>query len=280
MGSQGAKRYYIDVTLTPAVMMTPDGKIQKISHQVMVYHSKGEEIVDYLEGDRSHGYRVPLTRTEDKMEITTEMELTETDVLLTEVTYDVGTGNYKIQVKAKGTDSYGKKFTDENGSLSLSFMAKLPEKQVVLSEEDMKQLGNGNVYGYQAGDAIGYAEYLMRFGGASLCTSVNVKDNASDTYIATKPLIYRGQNKISEDGGSQHAPVQVLERPIKQKIKVFKDVMEGEAIGNFRFKLYLKSNLERLFCGEDGTIVWIDKDGQQVDAERYHQDFPELVQKL
>ena len=203
MGSQGAKRYYIDVTLTPAVMMTPDGKIQKISHQVMVYHSKGEEIVDYLEGDRSHGYRVPLTRTEDKMEITTEMELTETDVLLTEVTYDVGTGNYKIQVKAKGTDSYGKKFTDENGSLSLSFMAKLPEKQVVLSEEDMKQLGNGNVYGYQAGDAIGYAEYLMRFGGASLCTSVNVKDNASDTYIATKPLIYRGQNKISEDGGSQ-----------------------------------------------------------------------------
>lgn len=280
MGSQGEKRYYIDVTLTPAVMMTSDGKIQKINHQVMVYHSKGEEIVDYLEGDKGHGYRVPLTRTEDKMEITTEMEFTETDVPLTEVTYDVSTGNYKILVKAKGTDSYGKKFTDENGSLSLSFMAKLPEKQVVLSKEDMKQLGNGNVYGYQAGDVIGYAEYLMRFGGASFYTSVNVKDDASDTYIATKQLIYRGHNKVSEDGGSQNTPVQVLERPIKQKIKVLKDVVEGEAIGNFRFKLYLKSNLERLFCGEDGTIVWMDKDGQQVDAELYHQNFPELVQKL
>ena len=280
MGSQGEKRYYIDVTLTPAVMMNPDGKIQKINHQVMVYHSRGEEIVDYLEGDKSHGYRVPLTRTEDKMEITTEMELTETDVPLTEVTYDAGTGSYRILVKAEGTDSYGKRFTDENGRLSLSFMAKLPEKQVVLSEEDMKQLGNGNVYGYRSGDVIGYAEYLMRFGGASFCVSVNAKDNGSDTYIATKQLIYRGQNKISEDGGSKNTPVQVLERPIKQKIKVLKDVMDGEAIGNFRFKLYLKSNLERLFCGEDGTIVWMDKDGQQVDAELYHKNFPELVQKL
>ena len=72
MGSAGNRRYYLDATLTPALMPGTDGKLTEIMHQVMVYHKEGEEVIDYLSGDPAHGYRVPLTRTEDKIEITTE----------------------------------------------------------------------------------------------------------------------------------------------------------------------------------------------------------------
>lgn len=35
----------------------------------------------------------------------------------------------------------------------------------------------------------------------------------------------------------------------------------SDSIANFRFKAYLKSNLERLYRAEDGTIVWMDRNG-------------------
>lgn len=109
-------------------------------------------------------------------------------------------------------------------------------------------LGNANVRGYRAGDRIGYAEYLVRFSGAALAASVSRKNrDLSDTYIIAKRLIYRGQDKISEDEDTGLTPAIVLERPVKQKIRVEK-TDDGENIGNFRFKIYLKSNLERIFC--------------------------------
>lgn len=40
--------------------------------------------------------------------------------------------------------------------------------------------------------------------------------------------------------------------------------VDGESatdIPNFRFKAYLKSNLERLYRDEDGNIVWMDRNG-------------------
>ena len=280
LGSGAEKRYYMDAVLIPAVLINEEGDIQNIDHTVMVYHKAGEEIIDYLDGDAANGYRIPLTKTEDKIEITTETEVTETDVKLSDVEYDRKTGIYRIRVKAQGTDSYGKKFTDATGRLTLSFMAKLPEKQAILSEEDISRLGPGNVYGYADGEAIGYGEYLIRFGGASVSVSVSAAKGTDDTYIVSKQLAYRGQDKITEDGDTETIPVQVLERPVKQKVRVIKTVSEGEAIGNFRFKIYLKSNLERLFCNEDGEIFWTDKNGNAVDISEYHDHYPELAQKL
>ena len=37
-----------------------------------------------------------------------------------------------------------------------------------------------------------------------------------------------------------------------------------ESIGNFRFKAYLKSNLERLYRKADGTITWVDRNGNEM----------------
>ena len=74
--------------------------------------------------------------------------------------------------------------------------------------------------------------------------------------------------------------MQVLERPIKQKVKVVKYIKEEEAIGNFRFKIYLKSNLERLFCSKNGEIRWTDKKGNEINIREYREQYPELVQKI
>lgn len=58
-------------------------------------------MLDYLSGDPAHGYRVPLTRTEDKIEITTEKELVEKDVEIQSVVREKN-GVYRIQVRTSG----------------------------------------------------------------------------------------------------------------------------------------------------------------------------------
>ncbi|MFR5733975.1 MAG: hypothetical protein ACLUD2_20765 [Clostridium sp.] len=42
MGSGAGKRYYIDVVLTPAVLVDGKGQLQDMDHRVMVYHEAGE----------------------------------------------------------------------------------------------------------------------------------------------------------------------------------------------------------------------------------------------
>ena len=113
MGSGADKRYYLDVTLIPAVAVDADGKLQPLWHRVMVYHQAGEEVIDYLAGDPEYGYRVPLTETVDKIEITTQAETVEKDVRLTGVTFDEKTGVHTIRVNPSGTDSFGNRFSDK-----------------------------------------------------------------------------------------------------------------------------------------------------------------------
>lgn len=280
LGSGVDKRYYMDVTLAPAVMMDRNGERQTIEHQVMVYHERGEEIVDYLSGDSEHGYRVPLTDIVDKVEITTETEFVEQDIRLGEVRYDKHTGTYTIPVQTTGEDSFGVNYSDEEQSLKLTFMAKLPKSKKVLDTTDINYLEKANAYGYQAGMEIGYAEYLMRFTDASIGVGYENRISGTDTYIVQKSLVYRGQERVKEDGNTENVPVQVLERPIKQKVKIEKKIEGEEAIGNFRFKIYLKSNLERLYRDKNGEIQWQNKNGESVDVREYKRVFPELVQNF
>ena len=77
----------------------------------------------------------------------------------------------------------------------------------------------------------------MKFSGAARAVSVSKNQDVSDTYIIAKRLVYRGQDKISEDGDTGLTPVLVLERPVKQKIRVEKKTDDEKNIGNFRFKI-------------------------------------------
>ena len=50
----------------------------------------------------------------------------------------------------------------------------------------------------------------------------------------------------------------------------------ASALPNFRFKLYLKSNLERLYRNTDGEIVWMNRDGEVVSLPEIKKNFPLL----
>lgn len=166
---------------------------------------------------------------------------------------------------------------------------------------------------------------------------------SADSYIEPVFLMYPGDRETAQDGGTAGEPVRVFERPIRQKVRIEKDIQtlaetkvvwyclncgyenpdgetacgfcgrarsteetkhisyahdtyaafhsdnisaerdggwyetakdwlgsllkgdspeeEPESIGNFRFKAYLKSNLERLYRDEDGHVVWMDRNG-------------------
>lgn len=165
----------------------------------------------------------------------------------------------------------------------------------------------------------------------------------SGSYIESVLLVYPGENTVVQDAGTGKSPILLKERPIRQKIKVNKEIQtlneakqvwycsncgyeneigialcrhcskarameetktvqydndtysavhaenissdrnagsyrtvkdwltkllggeygkeESKAIPDFRFKAYLKSNLERLYRDSDGKIVWIDRNG-------------------
>ena len=137
-------------------------------------------MIDYLSGDPAHGYRVPQTRLEDKIEITTEKEIVEKDVELQNVVREKA-GAYRIQVQTFGKDAFGKDLTDRKTSLTLNFIAKLPEKDHVLTEKEILAVGDANIWGYKGGDRIGYAEYLVKFSGAAFAVSVSKDQDHSGT---------------------------------------------------------------------------------------------------
>lgn len=168
----------------------------------------------------------------------------------------------------------------------------------------------------------------------------------ADSYIRSVMLMYPGPKNVYTDGETIQTPTELTERPIRQKIRIDKDIQKlkesksvwyclncgyengkddalcgfcghhrtteetkiidyahdtygavhsenisadredgwydtvkdwfakllkhenkdesTESIGNFRFKAYLKSNLERLYRKADGTITWIDRNGNEM----------------
>ncbi|GLB27171.1 hypothetical protein LXJ15735_34120 [Lacrimispora xylanolytica] len=147
-----------------------------------------------------------------------------------------------------------------------------------------------------------YAEYYGNI-------SVTPKMASAGSYIESVTLRY-DRTRIDSDGGTRQAPVSLQGRPIMQKVKITKDISVqadgtyedntyAKAGGkdkyteqgggtednatykkNFRFKVYLKSNLERLYRAEDGSILWQDRNGNTVDIKAYRTSFPEKAQKL
>ncbi|MDW2798763.1 SpaA isopeptide-forming pilin-related protein [Clostridium boliviensis] len=153
--------------------------------------------------------------------------------------------------------------------------------------------------------------YTTPGGYAGYYGTISVSPNmaGAGTYIETVMLRY-DKNQLYSEGGTRQTKVSIEERPIMQKIKITKDIStnneeayedntyaetghedhfteNGGGTGanaaylkNFRFKAYLKSNLERLYRAEDGTVTWQDRNGNTVDINTYRAAFPEKVQKL
>lgn len=110
----------------------------------------------------------------------------------------------------------------------------------------------------------------------------------ADSYIQNVTLTPPPFDQPWQDGKTRREPAGVMERPIMQKIKIVKDILAEEGgmedtvshLPNFRFKIYLRSNLEQLYRTEDGGIEWLDRNGNTVDIAAYRAAYPDLVQKI
>ena len=119
----------------------------------------------------------------------------------------------------------------------------------------------------------------------------------ADSYIQNITLTPPSYDQPWQDGNMRREPANVMERPVMQKIKIVKNILveedgrygdntfadsghedyftqNGGGIEdtasyrpNFRFKIYLKSNLEQLYRTEDGEVEWLDRNGNTVDID-------------
>ena len=208
-----------------------------------------------------------------------------------------GTESEKVTLSAVYTDSFGKGHDDADGAVT-QFLAVVPSDgsmTVTLTEDDVAAMGGKNVLGYEAGDGIPVAEWYVLSKGVYVKAYGNVSEGGgiSDTgsFVKEVTLSDPGQTFVMQDGGTVNDPVRVYERPVRQSVAVKKDILlnadtDGDGNGDsyrnntydadeitelsgFRFKAYLKSNLERLYRDEDGNVTWLDRNGNELIPHYY-----------
>lgn len=163
------------------------------------------------------------------------------------------------------------------------------------------------------GTSMFYSDYLINHQGAG-ASAFAAASTEEDSYLAFLSLTYPGQISPSQDGtgipgkGTRLTPVPLQERIIKQSIKVTKTLHSDEdgaypnntnkihedwftkifggfinggitakEMSNFRFKVYLKNNLKRLYRDGEGTVVWMDRRGNEIDIAQFRKVNPSLA---
>lgn len=266
----------------------------------------------------------------------------------------------------KADGSYACKEEKEIVSVTPTLVPKVTNTEITAdSYAETGQSANGFSYGTYTYtvtqnilDALtsGKLDFRLTFGDDSYTTaskelyaanngqvSTSLPMVLSGSYIESVLLVYPGEGVIVQDAGTSKSPILLQERPIRQKIKMNKDLQtlkeskqvwyclncgyengtglavcehcstartteeaktvqydhdtysavhaenisadrnngiynttkdwltkllggevneeEAKTIPNFRFKAYLKSNLERLYRDQDGNITWLDRNG-------------------
>ncbi|MBS6953510.1 MAG: SrtB family sortase [Enterocloster asparagiformis] len=150
------------------------------------------------------------------------------------------------------------------------------------------------------GETLYYNQYLVDKAGAGVSAYAAIPEFDAGSYIVSKALVYPGQLTVFQDGGTREKPLKVLQRVIKQSIRITKDISQAsydnvntygsihndpltvllglfgggqgtKLINQFKFKAYLKENLEAIYVDESGTIL---------STEIYNPDFKGDVQKV
>ena len=130
--------------------------------------------------------------------------------------------------------------------------------------------------GFAPGNTMDSASYYLHVKKAFVKAYLDASNGnltGENSYLLPAELVYPGQEKTNQDAGTRKKPGHVFERVIRQRVKVVKDIQtmpdggyahntneaaghkdsftEGPggktgagALANFRFKAYLKSNLE------------------------------------
>ena len=280
-------------------------------------YQPGDVLYDYCYADGTGHeklHRKVLQTKYEEREVTNENTKTKTlpvvksmeevadPVGSTYVYYDADAKQYILHVGAKDTDLTGQK--------SAYFTVALDDGSTTLTADDIAKIGKSNVWNYKAGDSIRNSAYLMRIAGVGASVFACEDFDKDETFIRNARLIYNGYYDLCEDANTNEAPTSVEERIISQQIKVTKTIEKtsynntdsysevhedwftktfGSLLGkdkaaqkldNFRYKTYLKSNLERLFRDNDGNVIWLDRSGNEIDVLDRNQKFPALVNKI
>lgn len=262
----GAEVSAVSAAVTPDFTVTPEGELKPWLQEFPVYYKMGE-IVLGADGKPEQDW--------EEREVTERFLVEKQSVRQQRLPaeYDRETGVYRIHVDTAGTDSFGRPLEDGEGA-ELLFRAVTPEKERTLTGEDIQRLKE-NWMGWKAGDTVGYGRYLLQSGAEVrvVLSGDRGEEPGDHTFIQRAELQSQDQEVPWEDGGTRTEPVQVLERPIRQKVRIRKTIASHEdntypvpepsSLPGFQFKIYLRSNLERLCRDGEGNIVFIDRNGRR-----------------
>ena len=264
-----------------------DGTIRSKTVRQNVYYEKGETICG------PDGSPLQAYEWVDVMSVTTQIR----DVFTwTEIPVKSIGENLVGHSPGRYADAYGDVKNDKEESLYVWYKLVLPRREAVLTQKDIDRLPPD--CGYTAGDTIGYGDYALRVLGAQIQVYLDYESQTitgDGVYVKPAGLVYPGQEYTYQDGaakpgeGTRRKPIGVQERVITQNIKVTKSIKDpnfvkdgtaDKTVENFRFKVYLKSNLERLYRDEEGRITWMDRKGREINPDAAISSHPGLVPKI
>lgn len=296
----GSRR--VSAVLTPDAAAEPDGTLVTRYITENMYYQPGEIPLD------AEGNRIPKVRYEE------ETITGETRKQYTHWTEIAWTQDNAAHVESSYTDFYGSAQNDSNGAVWKWKLVLPGAEQVALSQEDVDVLA-GKSAQWAPGDQMGAAAYWLMVKHAKVQAYLDYSAGQvgdENSYVRSAALVYPGQAFVWQDGagvpgnGTGKNPIGVEERIIRQKIRVGKriestsyrntdsyaDIHEdlwtkqydkSESVENFRFKAYLKSNLQDLYRNEAGTVIWQDRHGNERTYEEQRQaneQFPEKVNRI
>lgn len=173
---------------------------------------------------------------------------------------------YTINISEAMIKKYGENL---DGTFQVDFTAKAPSQTVTVD-----------------GVTMDYGMYLQNHANVSADAKKSPEQLLAEksTYVQGIQLNNPGQLVPVWSGQTEHTPLLVQERPIRQKVKILKEIQTNpdgtyehdtynnkttgngkldtvSALQNFRFKIYLKSNLERLYRDNNGNVIWLDRNG-------------------
>lgn len=301
----------VNAILSPAVQADQNGDIVNGVVTETEFYQTGETPLD------QNGNKIPkVTYVERTEKISVEVN----ECKWTEISLSKEDNVWIAHQNGSYTDGYGTEHNDE-AAVRYEYTLKLPVRFVSLTEQDCADFGvSGELAGTQVGGA---SYYLAKGASVKAYLDYrSLLVGHENSYVQSVALDYPGQDYVFQDGTEQPGtntrklPIGVEERIISQQIKITKTIDEksyrntnsysevhedwwsrlfgnhagngasdhsAKKLDNFRFKTYLKSNLEALYRNENGEIVWQDRMGtDRTEAEQLaaNKAFPMLVNKI
>lgn len=302
---------FASATLITDAVVEADGTLASRTIRRNVYYQAGETPCDA--GGHpipAYEYREQTTKVTRQMEESrwTELETVKKDGVLV------------VPVKSTYTDSYGGNHQDTALQSYQFRVVLPEREMTLTGQDLTDLADNSGWSAGQTMGSGAYYLHVKHARVQAFLDYENLALVGDSSFVKQAELVYPGQQHIWQDGAevpgtnTRTNPIAVQERPLKQQVKVTKTIDEksynntssyakvhedwwtklfggftGESdrtgpvakkLDNFRFKIYLKSNLERLYRDPDGAVLWQDRKGNTIDILAANAAYPALAGKI